>query len=102
MKARWYFGIFIFSFIVFSIFIMLGCSDYNNSLKRNAGDDSLKPNVTNRFLCDEDYEFQTVVDTKTGVTYLIWKENSGSKYGMGGITPLLNKNGYPVISEEVN
>lgn len=102
MKVKWCFRIFIFSFIMFSIFILLGCSNHDNSIKRNTENDSLKPNVTDRFLCDEDYEFQTVVDTKTGVTYLIWKENGGSKDGMGGITPLLNKNGYPVISEEVN
>ena len=102
MKAKWCFRIFIFSFIVFSIFIILGCSNNNNSLKRNAKNDSSKLDITNRFLCDEDYEFQTVVDTKTGVTYLIWKDGSGTQCATGGITPLLNKNGYPVISEEVN
>ncbi len=37
---------------------------------------------------------QILVDTETGVNYLVWK----SGYA-GGITPLLNQDGTPVISK---
>jgi hypothetical protein len=64
-------------------------------------EESPKPNVGQRFLCDEDYyEFETVVDSKTGVTYLAWRGGFGNG-SYGGITALLNRDGTPVISEEV-
>lgn len=54
-----------------------------------------------RFVCDSDaYSFETVVDSHTGVTYLIWKGGTGNA-SKGGITVLLNRDGTPVISEEV-
>lgn len=62
---------------------------------------SPKSNVNQRFLCDKNYyEFETVVDSKTGVTYLVWHGGSGNN-SQGGITALLNRDGTPVISEEV-
>lgn len=66
---------------------------------RNAGvqrtESSPKPAVGQRFLCDRAYVFETVVDSKTGVTYLVVRNG-----GNIGITPLLNRNGYPVTNEE--
>ena len=54
-----------------------------------------------RFICDSDsYEFETVVDSHTGVTYLVWKDGF-AQASKGGITVLLNRDGTPVISEEV-
>ena len=43
-----------------------------------------------RFFC---LESSLVVDTKTGVTYLIIRNTFGS-----GITPLLNADGKPIIT----
>lgn len=77
---------------------LCGCTSGENGVQRT--EDSPKPNLSQRFLCeDSTYRFETVVDKQTGVTYLIWKDGSG-KYSKGGITVLLNRNGYPVISEE--
>lgn len=60
--------------------------------------DSHQLDMSDRFICNRnDYEFETVVDSKTGVTYLIWMMNNGR----GGMTALLNADGTPVISEEV-
>ena len=62
---------------------------------------SPKQDMSQRFLCDKDsYRFSTVVDRQTGVTYLIWTDALNSDK-TSGITVLLNRNGYPVISEEV-
>ena len=44
----------------------------------------------------EDGMRQILVDTETGVNYLVWK----SGYA-GGITPLLDREGKPVISAVV-
>jgi hypothetical protein len=74
--------------------LLCGCG---NSVRREEG--APKENVGGRFLCDSSqYDFETVVDTKTGVTYLIWTNGSH----IGGITVLLNADGTPVISEEVD
>lgn len=75
------------------------CGCEGNAVVRE--EDSPKPEMSQRFLCDKDsYKFDTVVDRKTGVTYLIWTDVYNSEK-TSGITVLLNKNGYPVISEEV-
>lgn len=75
------------------------CGCEGNAVVREK--DSPKPDMSERFLCDKDtYTFSTVVDSKTGVTYLIWTDAYNSDK-TSGITVLLNKNGYPVISEEV-
>lgn len=42
--------------------------------------------------------FGYVVDSKTGVTYLVFDDNHGT-CAVGGITPLLNRDGTPVIDE---
>ena len=61
-----------------------------------------KENVGGRFICDNAiYSFETVVDSKTGVTYLVWRDGF-SQDAVGGITVLLNDDGTPVISEEVS
>ena len=78
---------------------LCGCTNGENGVQRT--EDSPKPNLSQRFLCDKDsYRFSTVVDSKTGVTYLIWTD-AYSADKTSGITVLLNRNGYPVISEEV-
>ena len=65
------------------------------------GKDSPKEDVGGRFLCDDgQYSFETVTDTKTGVVYLLWRSGS-SNSSVGGITLLVNDDGTPVISEEV-
>lgn len=78
---------------------LCGCTSGENGVQRTEG--SPKPNLSQRFLCeDSTYTFETVVDKQTGVTYLIWKDGT-TKTSKGGITVLLNKNGYPIIGEEV-
>lgn len=75
------------------------CGCEGNAVVREK--DSPKPDMSQRFLCDKDsYRFSTVVDRQTGVTYLIWTDAYNSEK-TSGITVLLNRNGYPIISEEV-
>jgi len=73
---------------------LCGCTSGEKGVQRTEG--SPKPELSQRFLCDRAYAFETVVDSKTGVTYLVVRNGDNI-----GITPLLNRNGYPVISEEV-
>lgn len=75
---------------------LCGCA--GNAVVREEG--APKPNVGGRFMCDKGYTFETVVDSKTGVTYLVWKDGSG-KTSKGGITVLVDRDGKPIISEEV-
>lgn len=75
--------------------VLCGCT--GNAVVREEG--APKPNVGGRFMCDEDYTFETVVDSKTGVTYLVWKDGSGTT-SKGGITVLVDRDGKPIISEE--
>ena len=42
--------------------------------------------------------FGYVVDSETGVTYLVFNNNHG-RCSVGGITPLLNRDGTPVIDD---
>ena len=78
--------------------LLCGCG--GNGVKREGN--APKPNASGRFLCDHiDYSFETVVDSQTGVTYLVWTDE-GSYGGHGGITVLLDKDGKPIISEEVS
>lgn len=44
----------------------------------------------------EEGQRQILVDTETGVNYLVWKAGYA-----GGITPLLDRDGKPVISAVV-
>jgi len=44
------------------------------------------------------WRFGYVVDTETGVTYLTFDSRDG-KNSIGGITPLLNRDGTPVIDD---
>ena len=76
------------------------CGCVGNGIERDDGNNKL--NTDGRFLCDKsNYRFETVVDTHTGVTYLVWKSGIGNN-SKGGITALLNADGSPVISEEVS
>ena len=78
---------------------LCGC-DSGNAVERKG--DGPRENVDRRFISDYDSDyFRTVVDSKTGITYLIF-DDQGGKYGIGGITPRLDKDGRPVISEEVS
>ena len=78
---------------------LCGCTSGENGIER--AEESPKPNVGQRFLCDTSYyEFETVVDSNTGVTYLVWKDGSGTT-SKGGITVLVDRDGKPIISEEV-
>ena len=76
------------------------CGCEGNAVVREK--DSPKPETNERFLCDKDsYRFSTVVDRKTGVTYLIWTDAyTGNK--TSGITALVDRDGKPIISEEVH
>ena len=74
---------------------LCGCD--SNGVKREEG--AKKLSMDGRFLCDSGaYSFETVVDTKTGVTYLIWT-NGGYR---AGITVLMDRDGKPIISEEIH
>ncbi len=78
--------------------LLCGCSSTNGVVR---DEDAPKPNVNQRFICDyNDSGFETVVDSQTGVTYLVWKGGSGPS-SRGGITVLLDRDGKPIISEEV-
>lgn len=78
---------------------LCGC-DGGNAVERK--EDSPRDNVDGRYISDYGSDdFRTVVDSKTGITYLVWERPSG-KSRVGGITPLLGKDGKPVMSEEVS
>ena len=78
--------------------VLCGCT--GNAVVREEG--APKPNVGGRFMCDKDsYRFSTVVDRKTGVTYLIWTDVCNSDK-TSGITVLVDRDGKPIISEEVH
>lgn len=48
-------------------------------------------------ICSEgEATFGKVIDTETGITYLVMRSGH-DKYSWGGITPLLNRDGSPVI-----
>lgn len=77
--------------------VLCGCS--GNGIRREPG--AAKPNADERFICDNSvYRFETVVDSYTGVTYLVWKSGDTTT-SKGGITVLVNADGTPILSEEV-
>lgn len=85
--------------IVLAVALLIGCSS-GNSVVRAV--DAPRERVDERFLTDNGSDdFRTVVDSKTGITYLVWTYGSGNG-SVAGITPLLDKDGKPVISEEVS
>lgn len=86
--------------IVASALVLVGCD--GNGIKRSESTEhEEKASVSDRFLCDSSlYRFETVVDDRTGVTYLIWKSTEVSTTSTGGITVLVNRDGSPVISED--
>ena len=84
--------------LVASALVLAGCG--GNGIERtDLNEKAQKQAVSDRFMCDRStYVFETVVDSRTGVTYLLWKDAYNSH--LGGITVLLNSDGSPVISEE--
>lgn len=46
----------------------------------------------------DEWQFGYVIDTETGVTYLVFASNEG-KNSIGGITPLLRQDGTLVIDD---
>lgn len=84
--------------IVASALVLAGC-DGNGIDRTDINEKAAKEAVSDRFICDRStYDFETVVDSRTGVTYLLWRDAYNSH--LGGITALLNSDGSPVISEE--
>ena len=84
--------------IVLAVALLIGCSS-GNSIVRTV--DAPRERVDGRFLTDYGSDgFRTIVDSKTRITYLVWMYGGGNS-GVAGITPLLDKDGRPVISEEV-
>jgi uncharacterized lipoprotein NlpE involved in copper resistance len=78
---------------------LCGCSGGGNAIIRESENGTV--NVNRRFISNGPRDnFETVVDSETGVTYLVWTRLSGES-SKGGITPLLDKDGKVVISEEV-
>lgn len=76
------------------------CGCEGNAVVRE--ENSPKPETNERFLCDKSsYRFSTVVDRQTGVTYLIWTDDYDSGK-TSGITVLVDRDGKPIISEEVH
>jgi len=47
----------------------------------------------------DDWQFGYVIDTETGVTYLVYTTDEGRKDSVGGITPLLRQDGTPIIDD---
>lgn len=78
---------------------LCGC-DSGNAVERK--DDSPREDVDGRFISDYGSDrFRTVVDSKTGITYLIF-DNQNGNLSIGGITPLLDRDGNLTISEEIS
>lgn len=88
---RGWVAFFVAALIVAACVLMLcGCS--GNDIKT----EGLSEAVDGRFECGRDMAFTTVVDTDTGVIYLVYRDGPGNA-ATGGITPLLNRDGLPVI-----
>lgn len=83
---------------LFASLTLCGCE--GNAIQRES--DKGTVNVNRRFISNDGRDdFETVVDSETGVTYLVWSRPSGNS-SKGGITPLLDEDGKVVISEEVD
>lgn len=86
--------------LVVALFALALCGCGGNGIRRESG--AAKPNADERFICDDStYTFETVVDSYTGVTYLVWKSDGTNASNKGGITVLVNADGTPILSEEV-
>lgn len=80
--------------------VLCGCGGNNNIKRSDEHEESATRQVSGRFISNGyDDKLETVVDARTGVTYLVWTRGYGETK-VGGITPLLNRDGTPVISEE--
>ena len=81
--------------------LLCGCVDGNG-----IETDGLNERADGRFAYEQlntlntacGWVFGYVVDTETGVTYLVFDDNHGDA-SIGGITPLLNRDGTPVIDD---
>ena len=74
-------------FILYCAVLLSGCT--GNAVVRENADNTLG----SRFISDSpnDY-FSTVVDSKTGIIYIVWQRGTGSG-SIGGICPLYNADG---------
>ena len=83
--------------------LLCGCYADGNGIKV----DGLNERANDRFAYEtflptkesDEWQFGYVIDTETGVTYLVYTTNEGRRNGVGGITPLLNRDGTPVIDD---
>lgn len=82
--------------------LLCGCYADSNGIKVNG----LNERANGRFAYEtftptldyDEWSFGYVVDTETGVTYLVFDDNNG-KNSVGGITPLLRQDGTPTIDD---
>lgn len=81
-----------------ALLMLCGCE--GNAIHRENNNGTV--DMSDRFISDNRHdEFETIVDSKTGVTYLVWIRDGGTAGAKGGVTPLLDEDGKVVISEEV-
>lgn len=81
---------------------LCGCYAEGNGIKVNG----LNGRANDRFAYEtflptkesDEWQFGYVIDTETGVTYIVFDNNNG-KNSVGGITPLLKQDGTPTIDD---
>lgn len=85
---------------VFAALLLTGCTEGNGIEV-----EGLNSHADGRFAYEQvvapdssEYEFGYVVDTETGVTYLVMRQGRG-KSSWGGITSLLDSDGKPIIND---
>ena len=82
-----------------ALLMLCGCEGNAIQCENNNG----AMDVSDRFISDHrNNELETIVDSETGVVYLVWIRDGGTAGAKGGITPLLDEDGKVVISEEVD
>ena len=74
-------------FVIFSLLSVIFLSGCGNAVVRESADNTLE----SRFISNNpnDY-FSTVVDSETGIVYILWWRKGGT---LGGICPLYNVDG---------
>ena len=79
--------------IIAAILVLSGCSDTYRGAEDARFDHS-------DAWSEDGWAFATVTDTETGVVYLVFKDNNGNT-GVGGITPLLRRDGSVTIDDSI-
>lgn len=82
---------------------LCGCYAEGNGIKV----DGLNQCANDRFAYEtflptkegDEWQFGYVIDTETGVIYLVYTTDEGRRSGVGGITPLLRQDGTPTIDD---